>query len=86
MAYSGDCGRRFDSCGKRVSSKSLLTGRLADHVLKGYLMELFNLQVSKWGISLETYFGDVYLYHRAWLTALGIIVVLRLAKRIREAW
>jgi hypothetical protein len=86
VAYSGDCGRRFDSCGKRVSSKSLLTGRLADHVLKGYQMELFNLQVSKWGISLETYFGDVYLYHRAWLTALGVIVVLRLAKRIREAW
>jgi hypothetical protein len=78
--------RRFDSCGERVGSKLLLTGRLADHVSKGYQMELFNLEVSKWGISLETYFGDVYLYHRAWLTALGIIVVLRIAKRIREVW
>ena len=54
--------------------------------MKGYQMQLFNLEVSKWGISLETYFGDVYLYHRAWLTVLGIVVVLRLAKRIREAW
>ena len=48
-------------------------------------MELFNLEVSKWGISLETYFGDIYLYHRAWLTALGVIIVLRIIKRIREA-
>ena len=54
--------------------------------MKGYQMQLFNLEVSKWGISLETYFGDVYLYHRAWLTVLGVVVVLRLAKRIREAW
>lgn len=47
-------------------------------------MQLFNLEVSKWGIDLQTYFGDVYLYHRAWLTALGIVIVLRIAKRIRE--
>ena len=47
-------------------------------------MELFNLEVSKWGISLETYFGDVYLYHRAWLTVLGVVVVLRTIKLIRE--
>lgn len=86
MAHSGDYERGFDSCGERVSSKSLLTGRLADHVLKGYQMELFNLEVSKFGISLQTYFGDVYLYHRAWLTALGIVIVLRIAKRIREVW
>ena len=86
MAHSGDYECRFDSCGERVGSKSLLTGRLADYVLKGYQMELFNLEVSKWGISLETYFGDVYLYHRAWLTALGIVLVLRIAKRIREVW
>lgn len=86
MAHSGDYECRFDSCSERVGSKSLLTGRLADHVLKGYQMELFNLEVSKWGISLETYFGDVYLYHRAWLTALGIVLVLRIAKRIREVW
>ena len=49
-------------------------------------MQLFNLEVSKYGIDLQTYFGDVYLYHRAWLTVLGVVVVLRLAKRIREAW
>jgi hypothetical protein len=48
-------------------------------------MELFKLEVSKWGISLETYFGDLYLYHRAWLTVLGVVVVLRLAKVIRKA-
>jgi hypothetical protein len=54
--------------------------------MKGYLMELFNLEVSKWGIDLQTYFGDIYLYHRAWLTALGIVVALRIVKRIREVW
>jgi hypothetical protein len=54
--------------------------------LKGYQMQLFNLEVSKYGIDLQTYFGDVYLYHRAWITVLAIVVVLRLAKRIREAW
>lgn len=48
-------------------------------------MELFSLEVSKWGVSLETYFGDVYLYHRAWLTVLAVVVVLRVAKRIRKA-
>lgn len=47
-------------------------------------MQLFNLEVSKWGIDLQTYFGDVYLYHRAWITALSIVVVLRAIKRIRE--
>jgi hypothetical protein len=47
-------------------------------------MELFNLQVSKWGISLETYFGDVYLYHRAWILILGVVVALRLVKVIRQ--
>jgi hypothetical protein len=48
-------------------------------------MELFSLEVSKWGVSLETYFGDVYLYHRAWLTVLAIVVVLRVAKHIRKS-
>lgn len=87
MAHSGDIvERRFNSCGERVGSKSLLTGRLADHVLKGYQMQLFNLEISKWSINIETYFGDLYLMHRAWLTVLGVVVVLRLAKRIRGAW
>ena len=48
-------------------------------------MELIQLEVSKWGISLQTYFGDVFLYHRTWQVALGVIVVLRGAKLIRKA-
>ena len=48
-------------------------------------MEIINLEVSEFGISLQTYFGDIYLYHRTWLLALGIIVVLRTAKLIRKA-
>ena len=47
-------------------------------------MKLLQLDVSNYGISLETYFGDVYLYHRAWLTAVALIVVLRLAKLIKN--
>jgi len=47
-------------------------------------MQLFNLEISKYGIDLQTYFGDVYLYHRAWMLILGIVVVLRLAKIIRK--
>lgn len=47
-------------------------------------MELFNLEVSKWGISLTTYFGDVYLFWRTIYLVVGIVVVLRLAKYIRK--
>jgi hypothetical protein len=47
-------------------------------------MEMLKLDVSQYGISLQTYFGDVYLYHRAWLTVVGIVIVLRLAKYIRN--
>ena len=47
-------------------------------------MELFNLQVSEWSINLTTYFGDVFLPHRTWLLALGVIVLLRVAKLIRK--
>jgi len=47
-------------------------------------MQLFNLEISKYGIDLQTYFGDVYLYHRAWILILGVVVVLRLAKIIRK--
>lgn len=49
-------------------------------------MELFNLEISKWSINIESYFGDVYLNHRTWMIAIVAIVVLRLAKRIREGW
>jgi hypothetical protein len=48
-------------------------------------MELFNLEVSKWGISLTTYFGDVYLFWRTVYLVVGIVVVLRLAKYIRKS-
>lgn len=48
-------------------------------------MNLINLEVSKWGISLETYFGDVFLYHRTWLLVAGVVIVLRTAKLIRKA-
>jgi hypothetical protein len=48
-------------------------------------MELFNLEVSEWSINLTTYFGDVFLPHRTWLLALGVIALLRVAKLIRKA-
>jgi hypothetical protein len=48
-------------------------------------MELFKLQVSEYGIDLQTYFGDVYIYHRTWLLLAGVVIVLRLAKYIRKA-
>jgi hypothetical protein len=47
-------------------------------------MQLFNLEITKWSINIETYFGDLYLMHRAWLTVLGVVVVLRVAKLIRK--
>ena len=47
-------------------------------------MELFNLEVSKWGISLTTYFGDVYVFWRSIYLVIGIVVVLRIAKIIRK--
>ena len=48
-------------------------------------MELFNLEVSKYGINLTTYFGDVYVFWRSVYLVIGIVVVLRLAKIIRKA-
>ena len=47
-------------------------------------MKLINLEVSEWGIDLETYFGDIYLYHRTWMLALGLVSVLLVAKLIRK--
>ena len=47
-------------------------------------MELFNLEVSEYGISLTTYFGDAYLYWRTIMLAVGIVVILRIAKVIRK--
>jgi len=48
-------------------------------------MKLFNLEVSQWSINIESYFGDVYINHRTWIIALGIVAVLRVAKLIRRA-
>jgi len=47
-------------------------------------MTIFSLEVSQYGISLQTYFGDVYLYHRTWMLALGLVAVLLVAKLIRK--
>jgi hypothetical protein len=48
-------------------------------------MELFNLEVSEYGVSLTTYFGDVYIFTRTIFLAVGIVAVLLIAKRIRKA-
>jgi hypothetical protein len=48
-------------------------------------MELFNLEISKWSINIETYFGDLYLMHRTWIIVLAVVVILRGAKLIRKA-
>ena len=47
-------------------------------------MELINLDVSKYGISLTTYFGDVYVFWRTIAFVAGVVVVLRIAKAIRK--
>lgn len=48
-------------------------------------MELFNLEASKYGISLTTYFGDIYLFTRTIYLAIGTVAILLIAKRIRKA-
>jgi hypothetical protein len=53
--------------------------------MKGYEMELFNLDVSQYGINLTTYFGDVYVFWRSIYLVVGIVIVLRLAKIIRKS-
>jgi len=47
-------------------------------------MNLINLDVSAWGISLNTYFGDVFLFWRTIYLALGIVAILLVAKYIRK--
>jgi hypothetical protein len=47
-------------------------------------MELINLDVSEYGISLTTYFGDVYVYWRLLILVAGVVAVLRIAKAIRK--
>ena len=47
-------------------------------------MELINLNVSEWGISLTSYLGDVFIYWRTIALVAGIVIVLRIAKVIRN--
>ena len=47
-------------------------------------MEIIQLDVSQYGVSLETYLGDMYLYWRTPLLVISVIVVLRIAKVIRK--
>jgi len=47
-------------------------------------MELFSINVSEWSVNLESYFGDIYLNHRTWILAVGVVVILRVAKYIRK--
>lgn len=48
-------------------------------------MELINLEASKYGVSLTTYFGDVYIFTHTIYLVVGIVAVLLIAKRIRKA-
>lgn len=47
-------------------------------------MELINLDVSEYGISLTSYFGDVYFFWRTIVLLTGIVVILRSVKVIRK--
>ena len=44
---------------------------------------MINLNVSEYGISLTTYFGDVYVFWRTIALTAVIVVALRLAKAYR---
>jgi hypothetical protein len=46
-------------------------------------MEMINLNVSEYGISLTSYLGDVFLYWRTFAFVALVIVALRLAKAYR---
>jgi len=47
------------------------------------MMNLINLDVSEYGISLTTYFGDVYMYWRTILLVIAIVIILRGVKILR---
>ena len=47
-------------------------------------MNLLNLDVNVWGISLSTYFGDVFLFWRTIYLALSIVAILLVAKYVRK--
>lgn len=52
--------------------------------MKGSVMELFNLEVSKYGLNIESYFGDIYIYTHTLFLTIGLLAVLRIAKIIRK--
>ena len=82
MAHEGKL-RRFESCGERVTV-NCCDCLVSQTITKGKFMTIFNLEVSEYGISLQTYFGDLFLYHRAWITAIGLVAVLLVAKVMRK--
>jgi hypothetical protein len=48
-------------------------------------MELLGLEVSEYGLSFTSYFGDVYINTRTFLFVAVVVVVLRVAKLIRKS-
>jgi hypothetical protein len=46
-------------------------------------MDVFNLQVSEYGISLTSYFGDIYFFWRSILLVIAIVIILRGVKILR---
>lgn len=49
-------------------------------------MNLINLDVSEYGLSLSTYFGDVYIATRTIVLVVFIVVVMRITKIIRKRY
>lgn len=47
-------------------------------------MELFNLQVSEYGISLTSYLGDIYFFWRTIVLVIALVIILRGVKVIRK--
>jgi hypothetical protein len=66
--------RRFDSCGGHGSIIEQI------YPTERNEMELINLDVSEYGISLTSYFGDMFFFWRTIVLLAGIVVALRLRK------
>lgn len=48
-------------------------------------MELISeLSIDKWGIWIDTYFFDMYLHTRTFITALVVIGILRVRKIVKD--
>jgi hypothetical protein len=48
-------------------------------------MNIFTLDVSKYGLNIDSYFGGVYIETRTFIIVGVLLVVLRVAKLIRKA-